>query len=63
MCSCSAAISVGTNCTGSDDPARTGARTTCSASASLDVLLRQRLTSQKVSVKSNGVCATAQKLA
>ncbi len=43
--------------------ARTGARTTWSASASWMSLSVSGSTSQKVSVMSNGVCAIAQKLA
>ena len=63
MFSCSAAISVGTNCTGSTSRARIGARTTWSASASRISFSESGITSQKVSVKSNGVWLTAQKLA
>src|ERR1043165_601382 len=61
QCSCSAAIRLGTNCTGTTTLVRTGARTTCSASASLISLSESGITSQKVSVKSNGVCAIEQK--
>ena len=43
--------------------ARTGARTTCSASAAWMSFSESGITSQKVSVKSNGVCAIAQKFA
>ena len=46
-----------------DDFVRTGARTTCSASASLISLSDSGITSQNVSVKSNGVCAIEQKFA
>src|SRR5713101_844836 len=53
----------GTNCTGTTTLIRTGARTTCSASASLISLSESGITSQNVSVKSNGVCAIEQKLA
>src|SRR5205823_14496953 len=63
QCSCSAAIRFGTNCTGTTTFIFTGARTTCSASASLISLSESGITSQKVSVKSNGVCAMEQKLA
>ena len=63
MFSCSAAISVGMNCTGSTSRALTGARTMCSASASRISFSDSGCTSQKVSVKSNGVWLTAQKLA
>ncbi len=55
MFSCNAAINVGMNCTGSTSFARTGARTMCSASASLISLSDKGCTSQKVSVKSKGV--------
>src|SRR6266436_6670576 len=51
----------GTNCTGTTIFVRTGARTTCSVSASLISLSESGITSQKVSVKSNGVCAIEQK--
>ncbi len=64
MCSWSAAIRLGTNCTGTTTRVRTGARdhvlvlrvaaARCSESG---------ITSQNVSVKSNGVCAMEQKLA
>src|SRR5207247_11029219 len=63
QCSCSAAIRFGTNCTGTTTFVRTGARTTCSDSASLISLSVSGITSQKVSVKSNGVCAIEQKFA
>src|SRR5438874_8306410 len=53
----------GTNCTGTTTLVRTGARTTCSDSASLISLSVSGITSQKVSVKSNGVCAIEQKFA
>src|SRR5437870_9034884 len=52
---------LGANCTGTTIFARTGARTTWSASASLISLSESGITSQKVSVKSNGVCAIEQK--
>src|SRR5262245_3067968 len=61
QCSWSAAIRFGTNCTGTTILVRTGARTTCSDSASLISLSESGITSQKVSVKSNGVCAIEQK--
>src|SRR5207247_3805017 len=61
QCSWSAAIRFGTNCTGTTISARTGARTTCSCSASLISLSESGITSQNVSVKSNGVCAIEQK--
>src|SRR4029077_4070408 len=51
----------GTNCTGTTIFVRTGARTTCSVSASLISLSDSGITSQKVSVKSNGVWAIEQK--
>ena len=63
MCSCSAAIRFGTNWTGTTTRARTGAWTTCSCSASRTSFSESGMTSQKVSVKSNGVCAIEQKLA
>src|SRR5216684_7679170 len=61
QCSCSAAIRFGTNCTGTTIFVRTGARTMCSVSASLISFSDSGITSQKVSVKSNGVCAIEQK--
>ena len=61
QCSCSAAMRFGTNCTGTTTLTRTGARTTCSDSASLISFSESGITSQKVSVKSNGVCAIEQK--
>src|SRR6188508_575666 len=63
MCSCSAPIRFGMNWTGTTIFARTGARTMCSDSASLISLSESGITSQKVSVKSNGVCAIEQKFA
>src|SRR5436190_22756956 len=63
MCSCSAATRLGTNCTGTTTRARTGARTTWSASASRSSFSDNGITSQKVSVKSNGVWAIEQKFA
>src|SRR4029078_5152375 len=63
QCSWSAATRLGTNWTGTTIFARTGARTTCSDSASLISLSESGITSQKVRVKSNGVCAMEQKLA
>src|SRR5689334_13120830 len=63
QCSCNAAIRFGTNCTGTTTFIFTGARTTCSASASLISFSDSGITSQKVSVKSNGVWAIEQKLA
>src|SRR5262245_37911790 len=63
QCSCSAAIRFGTNCTGTTIFARTGARTTCSDSASLISLSVSGITSQKVRVKSKGVWAIEQKFA
>jgi len=54
---------LGTNCTGTTTRARTGARTTWSCSASFSSFSESGITSQKVSVKSNGVCAMEQKLA
>ena len=53
----------GTNWTGTTTFARTGARTTCSDSASLISFSDSGITSQKVRVKSNGVCAIEQKFA
>src|SRR5215475_9606070 len=61
QCSCSAETRLGTNCTGTTTFTRTGARTTWSASASLISFSESGITSQKVSVKSNGVWAMAQK--
>src|SRR6266853_4833829 len=61
QCSCSAAIRFGTNCTGTTIFVRTGALTTWSVSASLISLSDSGITSQKVSVKSNGVWAIEQK--
>src|SRR5262249_33102895 len=61
QCSCSAAIKFGTNWTGTTTFILTGARTTCSDSASLISFSESGITSQKVSVKSNGVCAIEQK--
>src|SRR4026207_1721395 len=52
---------LGTNCTGTTIFVRTGARTMCSLSASLISLSDNGITSQKVSVKSKGVCAIEQK--
>src|SRR5215510_9769617 len=52
---------LGTNCTGTTILARTGARTTWSDSASLISFSESGITSQKVRVKSNGVCAMEQK--
>ena len=46
-----------------DPIARTAARTTCSVSASRRSFSESGITSQKVSVKSKGVCAIAQKFA
>ena len=63
MCSCSAAMRFGTNWTGTTTRDRTGARTTCSLSASRSSFSESGITSQNVSVKSNGVCAMEQKLA
>src|SRR6185436_13193663 len=63
QCSCSAAMRFGTNCTGTTTFIFTGARTTCWASASLISLSESGITSQKVSVKSKGVCAMEQKFA
>src|SRR5215831_2242113 len=63
QCSCSAAIRFGTNCTGTTTFIFTGARTTCSDSASLISFSDSGITSQKVSVKSKGVCAMEQKFA
>src|SRR5688572_16503928 len=60
-CSWSAEIRLGTNCTGTTIRARTGARTTWSDSASLISFSVSGITSQKVSVKSKGVCAMEQK--
>ena len=56
-------MSVGTNWTGMTILARTGAFTTCSASASRISFSDSGCTSQKVSVKSKGVWLTPQKLA
>src|SRR5713226_5312865 len=56
-----AAIKFGTNWTGTTIFARTGARTRCSLSAALISLSDSGITSQNVSVKSNGVCAIEQK--
>ncbi len=53
----------GTICSGSTMFARTGARTTWSASASFRSFSVSGSTSQNVSVMSNGVCAIAQKFA
>src|SRR5437762_1781991 len=61
QCSCRAAIRFGTNWTGTTIFVRTGARTTCSCSASLISLSESGITSQNVSVKSNGVWAIEQK--
>src|SRR5437762_12795585 len=61
QCSCRAAIRFGTNWTGTTTFVRTGARTTCSDSASLISLSDRGITSQNVRVKSNGVCAIEQK--
>src|SRR5438105_14965986 len=61
QCAWSAVITLGTNCTGTTILARTGARTTWSDSASLISCSVSGITSQKVSVKSNGVCAMEQK--
>src|ERR1700681_3102258 len=61
QCSCSALIKLGTNCTGTTILARTGARTMWSDSASLISFSVSGITSQKVSVKSNGVWAMEQK--
>jgi len=63
QCSCSAVIRLGTNCTGTTTFTRTGARTTCSVSADLISLSVRGITSQNVSVKSNGVWEIEQKLA
>src|SRR5215510_7854075 len=63
QCSCNALIRFGTNCTGTTIFIFTGARTTCSASACLISLSDSGITSQKVSVKSNGVWAIEQKFA
>src|SRR5215467_6213780 len=63
QCSCSAEMRFGTNCTGTTTFIFTGARTTCSASAALISLSESGITSQNVSVKSNGVCAMEQKFA
>src|SRR6186713_495903 len=62
-CSCSAAISVGTTCTGTTTRDFICARTTCSDSAARISFSESGAISQKVSVKSNGVWLTAQKLA
>src|SRR4051812_47080501 len=51
------------NCTGTTTLTRTGARTMCSVSAALISRSDSGITSQKVSVKSNGVCAIEQKFA
>ena len=53
----------GTICRGMTTFTRTGAGTTCSASACCRSFSVSGRTSQKVSVMSNGVCAIAQKLA
>ena len=63
QCSWSAAMRFGTNWTGTTTFTRTGACTTCSDSASLISLSESGITSQKVSVKSNGVWAIEQKFA
>src|SRR5918992_1562146 len=63
ICSCSAAISVGTTCTGRMTRDFTGARTTCSDSAARISFSDNGAISQNVSVKSNGVWLTAQKFA
>src|SRR4051812_34959837 len=61
MCSCSAAIRFGTTCSGTTIFERTGARTMWSASAAWISFSESGRTSQKASVKSNGVCEMAQK--
>ena len=63
MCSCSAAIRLGTNCTGTTTRVRTGAFTTWSFSAARSCCSESGITSQNVRVKSNGVWAIEQKLA
>jgi hypothetical protein len=54
---------LGTTCSGTTILARTGAFTVWSASAALMSRSDSGSTSQKASVKSNGVCEMAQKLA
>src|SRR5450830_1173599 len=58
-----AAMRFGMNCTGTTIFDFTGARTTCSVSASRISLSESGITSQNVRVKSNGVWAIEQKLA
>src|SRR5262245_33992033 len=63
MCSCSAAMRVGTTCSGMTTFVLTGARTICSVSASFMSFSDNGSTSQKVKLKSNGVWEIEQKLA